>query len=110
MTTRGRRARSLRPLIALPHTPFGTLARLPEVREAFNSPFQPFVLATTSVGQEGIDFHWWCLSRARQSVHPLSGLSMQRVPAAEGEHRDRCGWYVGIRHEPQGAVDKCHEA
>lgn len=37
-------------------------ARLPEVRNAFNSPFWPFVLATTSVGQEGIDFHWWCSS------------------------------------------------
>ena len=37
-------------------------ARLPEVRAAFNSPFWPFVLATTSVGQEGIDFHWWCHS------------------------------------------------
>ena len=31
-----------------------------EVRQAFNSPFWPFVLASTSVGQEGIDFHWWC--------------------------------------------------
>jgi hypothetical protein len=31
-----------------------------EVRAAFNSPFWPFVLATTSAGQEGIDFHWWC--------------------------------------------------
>ena len=30
-----------------------------EVRAAFNSPFTPFVLASTSVGQEGIDFHWW---------------------------------------------------
>ncbi|MGB3375932.1 MAG: helicase-related protein [Microbacterium sp.] len=30
-----------------------------EVRTAFNSPFAPFVLASTSVGQEGIDFHWW---------------------------------------------------
>ena len=37
-------------------------ARLPEVRAAFNSPFWPFVLATTSIGQEGIDFHWWCHS------------------------------------------------
>jgi hypothetical protein len=37
-------------------------ARLPEVRAAFNSPFWPWVLATTSVGQEGIDFHWWCHS------------------------------------------------
>lgn len=35
-------------------------ARQPEVRAAFNSPFWPFVLASTSVGQEGIDFHWWC--------------------------------------------------
>jgi len=35
-------------------------ARLPEVRAAFNSPFWPWVLTTTSVGQEGIDFHWWC--------------------------------------------------
>ena len=42
------------------HTP--DEARLPEVRAAFNSPFWPFVLATTSVGQEGIDFHWWCHS------------------------------------------------
>lgn len=30
------------------------------VRTSFNSPFAPFVLASTSVGQEGIDFHWWC--------------------------------------------------
>jgi hypothetical protein len=35
-------------------------ARQPQIRNAFNSPFWPFVLATTSVGQEGIDFHWWC--------------------------------------------------
>ena len=35
-------------------------ARQPEVRGAFNSPFWPFVLATTSIGQEGIDLHWWC--------------------------------------------------
>lgn len=35
-------------------------ARQPEVRRSFNSPFWPFVLASTSVGQEGIDFHWWC--------------------------------------------------
>lgn len=30
------------------------------VRSAFNSPFRPFVLASTSVGQEGLDFHVWC--------------------------------------------------
>lgn len=30
------------------------------VRQAFNSPFWPFVLASTSVGQEGLDFHLYC--------------------------------------------------
>lgn len=35
------------------------------VRQAFNSPFWPFVLATTSVGQEGLDFHLYC----RDIVH-----------------------------------------
>jgi hypothetical protein len=34
--------------------------RQSEVRVAFNSPFWPFVVATTSTGQEGIDFHVWC--------------------------------------------------
>lgn len=28
-----------------------------QVRTAYNSPFWPFVLASTSVGQEGLDFH-----------------------------------------------------
>lgn len=30
------------------------------IRAAFNTPFWPHVLATTSVGQEGLDFHTWC--------------------------------------------------
>jgi len=30
------------------------------VRAAFNSPFWPFVMATTSIGQEGLDFHHYC--------------------------------------------------
>jgi|GEM_PF-4189648 len=30
------------------------------LQSAFNSPFRPFVLTTTSVGQEGLDFHWYC--------------------------------------------------
>jgi Helicase conserved C-terminal domain len=36
------------------------IGRAALVREAFNSPFWPFVLATTSVGQEGLDFHLYC--------------------------------------------------
>ena len=38
----------------------GSEVRAVNVREAFNSPFKPFVLATTSIGQEGLDFHWYC--------------------------------------------------
>lgn len=34
--------------------------RADQVRSAFNSPFWPFVLVTTSVGQEGLDFHQYC--------------------------------------------------
>jgi len=39
--------------------------RASSLREVFNSPFRPFVLATTSIGQEGLDFHSYC----RRIVH-----------------------------------------
>ena len=39
--------------------------RRKSVRDAFNSPFRPFVLASTSIGQEGLDFHNYC----RKIVH-----------------------------------------
>lgn len=42
-----------------------TIQRVNNVRNAFNSPFRPFVLATTSVGQEGLDFHLY----SRKIVH-----------------------------------------
>lgn len=35
------------------------------LRSAFNSPFRPFVLTSTSIGQEGLDFHNYC----RKIVH-----------------------------------------
>ena len=38
----------------------GWETRADQVRAAFNSPFRPFVLATTSIGQEGLDFHQYC--------------------------------------------------
>jgi hypothetical protein len=34
--------------------------RTENIRKAFNSPFRPFVLSTTSIGQEGLDFHNYC--------------------------------------------------
>ena len=38
----------------------GAETRPDALRQAFNSPFRPFVLATTSIGQEGLDFHVYC--------------------------------------------------
>ena len=35
------------------------------MRRSFNTPFWPHVLTTTSLGQEGLDFHVWC----RQLLH-----------------------------------------
>jgi len=35
------------------------------LRRAFNTPFWPHILTTTSIGQEGLDFHSWC----RRIVH-----------------------------------------
>jgi hypothetical protein len=39
--------------------------RIANVLDNFNSPFRPFVLASTSIGQEGLDFHYYC----RKIVH-----------------------------------------
>lgn len=37
-----------------------SVVRAKNIQTAFNSPFWPFVLTTTSVGQEGLDFHLYC--------------------------------------------------
>lgn len=38
----------------------GTVNRKDSIQASFNSPMRPFVLATTSIGQEGLDFHLYC--------------------------------------------------
>ena len=43
----------------------GKTQRKDSLRHSFNSPFRPFVLASTSIGQEGLDFHYYC----RKIVH-----------------------------------------
>ena len=43
---------------------------LDAVRAAFNSPFWPFVLTTTSVGQEGLDFHCYCHTVVHWNLPP----------------------------------------
>ncbi len=42
-----------------------TVQRKENLRTSFNSPFRPFILATTSIGQEGLDFH----NYARKIMH-----------------------------------------
>ena len=68
-----------------------------DVRKAFNSPFWPHVLVTTSVGQEGLDFHPWCrslvhwdlcggpidLEQREGRINRYAGLSIRRAVAAE---------------------------
>ena len=53
------------------------LERVSNVRDAFNSPFRPFVLNSTNIGQEGLDFHWYC----SQVVHwnlPANAIDIEQ--------------------------------
>ena len=47
------------------------------VRRAFNSPFRPFLLTSTSVGQEGLDFHTWCHSVVHWNL-PSNPVDMEQ--------------------------------
>lgn len=54
-----------------------TLSHTSGIRLSFNSPFRPFVLSTTSVGQEGLDFHWY----SRKLLHwnlPSNPVDMEQ--------------------------------
>ena len=71
-------------------------ARVGSVSTAFNSPFWPFVLTSTSIGQEGLDFHLWChavvhwnlphnpvdLEQREGRVHRYKGHAVRRNIAA----------------------------
>lgn len=68
------------------------VTRSSQVRESFNSPFRPFLLATTSIGQEGLDFHQYChsiyhwnlpvnpvdLEQREGRIHRYKGLVIRR--------------------------------
>lgn len=47
------------------------------VREAFNSPFRPFVLTSTSIGQEGLDFHFYCSNLIHWNL-PSNPIDMEQ--------------------------------
>lgn len=62
-------------------------ARSMNIRTAFQSPFYPFVLASTSVGQEGLDFHWYC----RKVLHWNLPSNPQDMEQREGRvNRYKC--------------------
>lgn len=78
-----------------------------EVRVAFNSPFWPFVLASTSVGQEGLDFHTYChavvhwnlpgnpvdLEQREGRVHRYKGHAVRRNIAARWAE---AAWHASV--------------
>lgn len=55
----------------------GAAARKETVQAGFNSPFWPFVLVSTSVGQEGLDFHTWCHSVIHWNL-PANPVDMEQ--------------------------------
>lgn len=65
----------------------GAISRLDMVRAAFNSPFRPFVLASTAVGQEGLDFHPWC--------HAVVHWNLPRSPVELEQREGRVHRYKG---------------
>jgi hypothetical protein len=72
--------------------------RQSEVRAAFNSPFAPFVLASTSVGQEGIDFHWWS--------HSVIHWNLPSNPVDFEQREGRVNRYAG--HAVRKNVGEAH--
>jgi hypothetical protein len=61
--------------------------RQEQVRAAFNSPFWPFILASTSVGQEGLDFHSYCHAVVHWNL-PANPVDLEQ---REGRvHRYKC--------------------
>ena len=79
------------------------------VRDAFNSPFRPFVLTSTSIGQEGLDFHPWChrlvhwnlpgnpvdLEQREGRIHRYKGHAVRRNVAASHADDALASWGPG---------------
>ena len=64
-----------------------SVQRADTVRKAFNSPFRPFILATTSIGQEGLDFHTYC--------HAVYHWNLPRNPVDLEQREGRVHRYKG---------------
>ncbi len=102
------------------------LVRADSVRDAFNSPFRPFVLASTSIGQEGLDFHTWChavvhwnlpsnpvdLEQREGRVHRYKGHAIRKnvaerygLNALSESHEEGDPWQTLFRIASQGKTN-----
>ncbi len=78
----------------------GTVERQGDVQKAFNSPFWPFVLCSTSVGQEGLDFHLYC--------HAVMHWNLPSNPVDLEQREGRVHRYKG--HAVRKNVARAHAA
>lgn len=76
--------------------------RKERVRAAFNSPFWPFVLISTSVGQEGLDFHHYC--------HAITHWNLPSNPVDLEQREGRVHRYKGHAIRKNLAVAHAAEA
>ena len=76
--------------------------RKERVRAAFNSPFWPFVLVSTSVGQEGLDFHHYC--------HAITHWNLPSNPVDLEQREGRIHRYKGHAVRKNVAASICAEA
>lgn len=93
------------------------LQRTDRLRSAFNSPFRPFVLATTSIGQEGLDFHYYC----RKVMHwnlPSNPIDLEQREGRINRYKNIAirqnvaNWYrsISFKRDPWVEMfDKCKE-
>jgi len=77
-----------------------SLHRAGLVRSAFNSPFWPFALASTSLGQEGLDFHQYC--------HAVVHWNLPANPVDMEQREGRVHRYKG--HAVRKNVARVHSA
>jgi len=103
-------------------------SRAQKVREAFNSPFWPFVVTSTSIGQEGLDFHWYShaivhwnlpsnpvdLEQREGRVHRYKGHAVRKnIATRYGQQalnsKDKDPWQgmlsAAVRARPKGEND-----
>jgi hypothetical protein len=93
--------------------------RADDLRQAFNTPFWPHILCTTSVGQEGLDFHQWCrcvvhwdlcsspvdMEQREGRIDRFKSLAVRRA-VADKLKADRADTWQALEQRAQRFVDE----